>query len=56
MCNLWHNFQIVEGGQYLLMFEFCFRCEASAKNKMNIESQVSTFVYISYILQQKLEN
>jgi hypothetical protein len=37
------------------MFEFYFRCESSAKNKTNIESQVSTFVYIRYMLQQKLE-
>ena len=55
MCDLWHNLQFVEGGQYLLMFEFCFRCEASAKDKTNIESQVSTFVYINYMLQQKWE-
>jgi len=38
-----------------LCLNFYFRCEASAKNKTNIESQVSTFIYISYMLQQKLE-
>ena len=53
MCNLWHNLQIVEGGQYLLIFELYFLCEASAKNNNNIEIQVSTFIYISYMLQQK---
>jgi hypothetical protein len=34
---------------------FYFLCEASAKYNNNIESQVSTFMYISYMLQQKLD-
>jgi hypothetical protein len=49
------TFKLFKAVSICLCLNFYFLCEASAKYNNNIESQVSTFVYISYMLQQKLE-
>ena len=48
-------FKLMKAVKIFLCLNFYFRCEASAKNNTNIEIQVSTFIYISYMLKQKLD-
>ena len=48
-------FKLFKAVSICLCFNFYFLCEASAKYNNNIESRVSTFIYISYVLQQKLD-
>ena len=40
-------FKLLKAVSICLCLNFYFLCEASAKNKTNIESQVFTFIYIS---------
>jgi hypothetical protein len=48
-------FKLMKAVKICLCLNFYFRCEASAKNNTNIEIQVSTCIYISYMLQQNLD-
>jgi hypothetical protein len=46
-------FKLFKAVNICLCLNFYVRCEASAKNKINIESEVSTFIYILVLCHNK---